>query len=673
MDVYEFNYETLQHYRTIRGKRRQKVKRRDYLDVVCAFDIETTRLPEIEQSFMYLFAIQIGPDITIFGRTWEEFFHFCQGVRKALSDRWLVLAVHNLSYEFQFLKGWYAFEPDEVFATESRKVLKCTMFDCIEMRCSYMLTNMSLDLFLKKMNVENKKLSGEMFDYSKIRFPWSPITHYEMEYMQNDVKGLVQALTRMMVADGDDLGSVPLTSTGYVRRDMKAAMKGYNHKQLREMLPDADVYRLLREAFRGGNTMSNRFYTDLITENVSSYDMVSSYPNVMLTERFPMTRFYKERADWKHLKSLLASSWAACLFRVSFENIRLSDKDCGCPYIPKDKCRDLIKAKNCNGRILNAEHLEITLTDIDFRIILGMYEWDDMYISDLYVSTYGKLPKPIRETIMQYYRVKTELKGCDPDGDDYLYYTKNKEKLNSTYGMTVEDPCKDRVIFQDNQYIEEFRSIEEMLAEHNRTAFLSYAWGVWVTAWARKNLQNGIDAAGYDFVYCDTDSVKVEGDLDLTEINATAEKKAKDAGAWAADRNGEVHYMGVYESEGYEKPNRFSTMGAKKYVLQDSKGDLHITIAGVDKRKGGKELKKLENFREGFVFTEAGGTESIFNDDVEMTIIREGRSLEIRDNVVIRDSTYTLGITQEYRDILDGLVEVRYADHDIPGYYRYKK
>lgn len=672
MDVYEFNYDSLAQHSTVKRNKRKK-RQKDYLNVIASFDIETTRLPDIEQSFMYLFAIQFGPDITIYGRTWEEFFYFCRQVKEHLSDRWLVLYVHSLSYEFQFLKGWYAFEQDEVFVTEARKVLKCTMFDCIELRCSYMLTNMSLDQFLKRMNVENKKLSGELFDYSKIRYPWSPLTRYEMEYMQNDVKGLVQALMRKFASEGTDLNNVPLTSTGYVRQDMKQAMRGYNHTQLHNMLPNADIYRLLREAFRGGNTMSNRFYTDLITENVSSYDMVSSYPNVIMTEKFPMTRFWRERPSWQNLRKLIRTSWAALLIRVEFWNIHLIDKDCGCPYIPRDKCRNLEEFQNCNGRILNADHLEITLTDIDFRIILNMYDWDDMNVLDLFAAKYDMLPLPIRQTVMQYYKVKTELKGCDPESEDFLYYNKNKELLNSCYGLMVQDPGKDSVVFQGNQYIVEDKPLEELIEENNKKAFLSYSWGVFVTAHARARLQAGIDAAGYDFVYCDTDSVKVEGDLNLTEINAEAERKAKDAGAWAVDRNGEVHYMGVYESEGYEFPNRFSTMGAKKYVLEDSKGDLHITIAGVDKKKGGKELGKLENFREGFVFTEAGGTESIFNDDVDMTIVREGRSLEIRDNVVIKDSTYTLGITQEYRDILKGLVQVRYADHDIPGFYHYKK
>ena len=83
--------------------------------------------------------------------------------------------------EFQFLKGWYDFQPDEVFRTEPRKVLKCEMFDSFEFRCSYFLTNLSLDRFTRQMGIENKKLSGEIFDYSKIRYPWTPLNDYEIQ------------------------------------------------------------------------------------------------------------------------------------------------------------------------------------------------------------------------------------------------------------------------------------------------------------------------------------------------------------------------------------------------------------------------------------------------------------------------------------------------------------
>ena len=125
---------------------RQKKK---YVSLVCAFDIETTRLPDIEQSFMYIWQFQIDDYWTVYGRTWDEFLDFLTRLQRRLRGGMLVVYIHNASYVWQFLRGIYDFEEDEVFATEPRKILKFTMFDSFEFRCSYLQTNMSLDQFLK--------------------------------------------------------------------------------------------------------------------------------------------------------------------------------------------------------------------------------------------------------------------------------------------------------------------------------------------------------------------------------------------------------------------------------------------------------------------------------------------------------------------------------------------
>lgn len=574
--------------------------------------------------------------------------------------------------EFQFLKGWYDFQPDEVFRTEPRKVLKCEMFDSFEFRCSYFLTNLSLDNFTRQMSIENKKLSGEIFDYSKIRYPWTPLTDYEIQYCINDVKGLAQALIKKLKADGDNVRTVPLTSTGYVRRDVKRAMESYNHKQLTEMLPDVELYSMLREAFRGGNTHANRWYAGDIVENVSSIDIVSSYPAVMLTCKYPMSKFvYVPNCSIQELKRLLKTK--AVIMRVAFYDLDLIDNFNGCPYISRDKCRNVISGVYDNGRVLRCKYLEMTITDIDFKIIKRQYKWTDMNPYKVMYARYDLLPAPIREQVQNYYKVKTELKGIKEDDDQYIYYCNNKAKLNSCYGMTAQDPVKDTLEFINGEFTYSDLPVRQILKASNKKAFLAYHWGVWVTAHARARLQDGIDLAGHNFIYADTDSVKYIGDLDIAPFNKKRTLEAIKKGAYAYDNKGKAHYIGVYENEGYTLPNRFSTMGAKKYVLEDSNGKLHITIAGVNKKKGAAELGKIENFKEGFIFKDAGGTESVFNDDLDMTIEREGQPLRIRDNVVIRDSTYTLGITAEYLDILKGCIEIKYSDRNILGYYKLKK
>lgn len=670
----EFDFNILSQIGVIHRNKRKKGSK-DYLNIVTAFDIETTRLSDIEQSVMYIWQYQFGSDLTIIGRNWSEWFSLLEGIAEYIKDiATLVIYVHNLSYEFQFLKGQYDFKSDEVFATEPRKVLKCTMFECIEYRCSYMLTNMSLDKFLKKYNVENKKLT---YDYNKKRYPWTELTEDEIAYCINDVKGLVQALYKQLESDDDNLATIPLTATGYVRRDVKLAMKSYNHLQLKEMLPSVKVYKALREAFRGGDTLSNRWNTEEIIENVKSVDIVSSYPASMLMCKYPMSRFILENPD--NFYKLYKNKNKALLFKIIFIGLDLRSNLEGHAYLSRDKCRDIEGAVYCNGRILRANYLETTITDVDYSIIEKRYKWVEMHVFKLWSSNYGMLPLQLRNTIINYYKVKTELKGAKEDTDEYLFYMKNKEKLNSCYGMSVE-AIKDELEFIDGQFIYQDKPLKDLVNKHNKRAFLSYAWGVWTTCWSRKRLADGIDIVTkngtepFNFIYSDTDSIKYVGDVDFSEYNNAVEQEAIRHNAYASDDKGVVHFMGVYEDEGYKLPNRFKTMGAKKYVLEDENKKLHITIAGVNKHLGGEELGKLENFKEGFIFNKAGGTESVFNDNVDMYYLTlEGKRLHITDNLVIRDSTYTLGITAEYKAILDGLVEIKYSDHDIAGLYKVKR
>ena len=668
----EFDHGIIDKLPVLNANKKKKASR-SYINSVCAFDIEASRLRDIEQAFMYIWQFQIE-DITVIGRTWEEFIAFTKGIEQQIGGRyWLVVYVHNLSYEFQFLKGIYPFSADEVFCTDSRKVLKCEMYGCIELRCSYYLTNMSLDRFLKKYDVENKKTT---YNYDKVRYPWTELTDQELEYCINDVKGLVQALKKQMSSDGDDLQTVPMTSTGYVRRDARKAMQGYNYKELHGMMPDVEVYKLLREAFRGGDTLSNRWNTDEIIDNIRSVDIVSSYPASMLMDEYPMGKFYQENTG--KFDQMIEAGTHALLFRIAFYNINVKDPAEGHLYLSRDKCRNIANGTFVNGRILCADYLETTLTDIDYEIVNRRYKYDKKIIGCLYSSMYKMLPSMFRNVIKEYYKVKTELKGCTEGSEEYYYYMKNKEKLNAAYGMTVQDIGRDEIRFIDGMFIEQDEPLADLLERNNKKAFLAYQWGVFVTARSRKRLADGIDIVTkngtepMNFIYSDTDSIKYVGNANFSEYNRRIEKQALNCGAYAADNSGEVHFMGQYEDEGYRIPNRFKTLGAKKYVLQDDKGELHITIAGVDKRKGAEELKTIDNFTEGFVFHEGGGTESVFNDNIDMTIEAEGHMLHISDNVVIRPSTYTLGITAEYRMVLDGLTKIRYSDTDIPGLYKVK-
>lgn len=648
-----------------RNKGNQSSKVRFYYkNLICAFDIETTYLKRINESIMYIWQIQIE-DYTVVGRTWEDFKKFIEKINGQLYDNQrIVFFVHNLSYEWQFIKSVLKFESDNIFAMKTRKMLKCT-YKCIEFRCSYLHSNMKLEDYTKKFGVENAKLSGIKFNYNKIRYPWTRLTKYEMQYCINDVKGLVQTIKKEMEIDGDNLYTFPLTSTGYVRRDTKHAMREVNKKYILKQQNVLYIYDMLEEAFRGGNTHANRFIVGDIIENVKSKDRSSSYPDVQCNHLFPVEPFKKEHSDINTLNRLVFKRKKPVLMRIAFFNLRLKDDKWGAPYLPKDKVRRLEKGIIDNGRILSMMYGETTITDVDYKILLEEYVFDDVAVLELYSSKYRKLPQPLINVIINYYVKKTELK--DVEGQE-IYYFKNKNKLNSVYGMCVQKYIREILTLIGLEIKMEKPDEEERKEQYEKyckKAFLSYAWGVWTTCWARWELEKAIEKVHKTpdaiFLYCDTDSVKYVGDVDFTDYNKEKIQDSLKSGAYATDWKGITHYMGVFEGE--HDIDKFVTLGAKKYCCQYGE-ELVTTIAGVNKKLGGIELSKydgIKSFKSGFCFhmemdgKYSGGLTATYNDHPLYMLKINGKQIEVSSNVTLLPSEYTLGLGKEYERLLKGI------------------
>lgn len=652
-----------------RGNQRQKKTLRYYKNIVCAFDIETSKT-EDKQAFMYVWQFQFGLQFTVAGRTWDEFLTMLHRLQEGLqTDQYLAIYVHNLSYEFQFLTGIYDFTSDEVFAMKARRILRCDMFGHFEFRCGYIHSNMSLGEFTSKMGVTHLKLSGEEFGYNVLRYPWTEMTDQEWQYCLNDVRGLVEALMIEMQHDGDNLYTIPSTSTGYVRRDVKKALRKVQYKWLKDQLPNVHVYTMLREAFRGGNTHANRYFAGRELHDGEGVDIASSYTAQIMLRKFPISRFYEmpEPPDMEKLAYYINVLEKAVLARFRIWNVRLKDPFWPCPYLTKDKCRNIVAGAYDNGRILKAEYLETTLTDLDVKVLLEEYDFDNIECTDCAYARYGYLPEPLKEVVRKYYSLKTELKGVE--GQE-VYYTKAKNKLNSVYGMFAQNPIRPDTVYNKGSFELETAAdpdawLEGKISEYQRKGNFPYQWGVWVSAAARVyGLEPGIRIANelskkeprQGFVYADTDSVKYIGPADFSKYNADIIKQAKEMKAYATDPKGVVHYMGVYEFDGAWK--KFATRGAKKYICQESEdGHIKVTIAGVNKKKGGQELEAAGGFsaflRPSFTFYAAGGTESVYNDDIDEMRIIDGHELRITRNVAICDSTYRLHDTWEYADLVE--------------------
>lgn len=660
-----------------RGNNRTKKKLRKYKNVITAFDIETTRITQFmpiekyeknketgelivkkeEATIMYHWQFAVGTYAVITGRTWDEFLSMCKYITSQLeSEETVVIYVWNLSYEFQFLSGIYHFQPEEVFAVKSRKILKCTMFDeKLEFRDAYLQTNMSLAVACNKFNVEHGKLSGELFDYNKLRFPWTPLTEYEVHYCINDVLATVEIIEAELKRDMDTLYTIPLTSTGYVRRDAKQAMRSVNKTWLKSLMPNYEVYKLLREAFRGGDTHASRFFAGKLLQGVFSKDRSSSYPGVQCNGLYPVEPFkYKGEIEPKEFYKYLQNN-RAMVFRCTIYNVRIKDGFPD-PYLSRSKCRATQNGVYDNGRILYADYTETTLTDIDFKILIREYDFDEIDFYDVYISKYGKLPKPLIELNKMYYKNKTELKNVE--GQE-IYYNKNKNLLNSIYGMSAQDPVKQSIDYiYGTGFVEREEAENKLLDSYNEKAFLPYQWGVWTTANARYELHEGIWLNSDAWVYGDTDSNKFITDVDFTEYNNRKMKQSTESGAYATDKFGVTHFMEIYENDGYY--DNFITLGAKRYAYtENGKSQTHITVSGVQKKKGGAEIDAhggITAFRDGFIFRDAGRLETVYSDNPVTKRIRiENHDIEIISNVTLRPTTYNMSLTDEYKNLLTNL------------------
>lgn len=684
-------YSKLETIRRQKGKNNQK----DYFSLVCAFDIETTTIyvPDPQgiqrpHSFMYLWQVQIDEDFSIMGRTWEEFDVFLDKL-KALKNNWLVIGghkhenpyfvfyIHNAAYEWQWLQGRYRFENEDCFFREARKPLYYRLDHLIEFRCSYLHSNMSLAKWAENTGVEIQKLDGELYDYKKVRYPWTPLTDYEIEYGLHDVKAVVACIKKELARDNDRLNTIPLTSTGYVRRDMKKALES-KRGMIKMLLPEYNLYNLLQRAFRGGDTHANRYRVNTISGPGKARDIESSYPAQLLTKDFPMGPFRPlkdEDTTPERIVKLIAKGNAVVADYV-FKDIRLKDPLNPIPYLPLSKAH-FLNAETDNGRIISADLVTIALTEIDLEIVMSEYDFSSVSVHNAYLAIKGPLPAGIRETILHYYYMKTTLKGVT--GSEYEY-VKLKNKLNSTYGNFVQRPIHENIFYnpdgEDTKFVTTMPHEEEATKELEKANF-PYQWGVWCTAYARKALRDGMRCIGKDklgvsnILYCDTDSIKYIGDADFSPLNAKLCRAAEKAGATAKDKKGNMHHVGEWTAD----PDfvAFKTLGAKRYAYVTEDGKIHITVSGVEqvphkyRDETGKVIKSvpycveeliaadptkhpLDNFAPGMIWREAGGQTAIYNDndDFDYTDPVTGRNVHIGPNISIVDSTYTMELTSEY-------------------------
>ena len=581
-----------------------------YKNICASFDTETTSMYNENGekiAFMYIWMFSVNGKV-ITGRNWDSFISLYKDISDItdLNHR-LIVYVHNLGFDFQFFcrrLKWY-----KTFCASVREPIYALSQIGLEFRDSLILTGKSLANSAKDLTkYKIMKLVGDL-DYTKIRGSKTHLTNAEMNYCIYDCL-VLDAIIQEKIEQEGNITKIPLTNTGYVRRYIKKKCYPGSHKKRNDETRQAEQYKklmsqltiepweysMLKRAFMGGFTHANSMYVNqTLVGNIDSIDFTSSYPAVILSEMFPMGKghYYK---DVSRETFLDLCKNKLIMFDVRLNNIRPKEGTFE-NYLSVNKCTGKNIIEN-NGRVVSADYVVTTTTNIDFTIIKNFYSYESIQIANVVAYDKGYLPKPIIESVLEFYKGKTELKGVEGAEVDYQLL---KGMLNAIYGCMVTDIVKPTIEFNNIDWsvseVDLNKTIEHYNTSKNR--FLFYPWGVFITAYARRNLFMGIQEFGDDYIYSDTDSIKcfnIEKHMEFINWYNDSIKRKIDTvlthygidviQSRPKNKKGQEKQIGVWDWETQEaKYTKFKTLGAKRYIYTQNE-ELHITIAGLSKKTG---------------------------------------------------------------------------------------
>lgn len=746
-NIYAFDIETSNGYRGLRNladpESRLVVKQwyPELYDKSAAYREFIKHADPVGLMYVWQFGVEEDDqhESVYMGRTWDELGDFLERLSgeiysnvphsKRVKEITANVYIHNQGFEFQWLRNLLdRFEVKDVFARSVRKPIRTKILIgnvTFILHCTHVLMNMSLDKWCKTEDLPVKKLKEPKGFYDPIRTPNTPLTEEEIAYCMNDVLSVIEGMRKHRAAF-KTLDNIPMTQTGFVRRQCERHI-GADRKWSKNCIyiqsnMEKWQYDDLEQLFAGGWTHANMHYAEKTVRNVIMRDFASSYPAVMCSRTFPTGEWEEcTEADRVLYASIDINSrpyhyyvdveffGVVCRMQNTFwsaSKITETDRwkitdDYGNTINDAAIIRD-------NGKILVAQRVRMTMTDLDFERFCRVYDYEDMVVHRCYKSEATYLPESFIRVILKRYGEKTSFKGLD---DKATEYAAAKQFVNSIYGCAVMRILSDRV-----EYHDEWASYEPTLEdwakycsklvkldENGRgwKVWTMYQIGCWVTAWARSNLWDAIEAMDERIVYGDTDSVKGvfnehdmrwfdEYNKHIIELgNKVADYYSIPRDMWAPKTvKGEPKPLGVFADDGYAL--EFKTLGAKRYCeaelvpankvgkkdkilyytdMKDTLGIadghyaavLKVTVAGLPKEAGVNKIDSVDSFSDGLFWdaTESGKLTSryIDNQSVVDWIDRDGNKYISTEQfaLVLTPTSFEMGLACEYRDLLDSM------------------
>lgn len=629
--------------------RSRKTKRKIYSEFI-ALDTETAHNHDEDNpvGWVYQWCFAIGDDIVI-GRTPSELMDALERVTShvgADEHNHIICYVHNLSYDITYLSKFLTarFGSAKMLAIANHKFITYTVGG-LEFRCSYKLSNRSLEKFGADLNTKHRKLVGAI-DYDIIHTQQEELSPIDWDYQIEDVLTLQECIKKQLSIYNDTTATVPLTSTGYVRRECRKHYREdrRNRKRFLNGRINAHVYALLRRAFAGGLTHGNRFYMEETIEGkIAHRDFTSHYPSCQKCFDFPIGRFALYSSGGCSLETLEELKKNNCILcEIFLRNPHIKSRKITLPVISSAKAYEgalsRLKIDADNGRILNAEGLfSLVVTELDLYWILRQYDYTELYIGEVYIAKRGKLPKYMRDSVDEFFFGKSDVKEKikqeqdeDKKAELELDLMKKKNALNGIYGMSATQLIRDSFEIDEagNWSTKTPDDPQKELTKYfsSENSFVLYQWGVWTTATARYELLfyicDVIEKNGGLFLYADTDSCFYLTDDKVEEAveneNVRRRSLGDERGYYIDTENGKRVYYNQFTFEEFSEEFRFVHAKCYAYV---SKGRLKCVIAGVSpyedatrKYSREEELGEIDNLADGFVFRRCGGTKALYDD-----------------------------------------------------------
>ena len=437
----------------------------------------------------------------------------------------LTVFTHNLKFDGDFIMYWLLHGNGEITSETRENVLY--NFTCIFAGAEVTFRD-SLKIFPQSAEKIGKlygipKLKGE-WDYEKFRWPdeRTPITSQEWGYIDHDVMIISRAL-----ADYRRQGYVENTQAAIAYNDRLRRTYPKFRKTVAQYLKKKDydryvasfpkdikplsyeLHKHLMLGYFGGISYLNPRYANKPLTNIYSYDVHSMYPDKMANAWLPVGAPLiidnpSQDEAWRMIRT-----YHCVMVDIVGLTLQLKSEDhfpaLMFPTSPKTSIR-------MEGKILKCEDEEICLTGIDCRIMESEYNISSCTITRIYLF---KSVKGHYKAFVDYWMgIKSDADRIlnDPDATDEekaaakIRRNLAKVMMNASYGKDgtklLRYPHK-TILNEETDLLEAEIEVEVAEIEY----YLPSA--IFICALARQQLWRAVRLLRAEFVYCDTDSVKV--------------------------------------------------------------------------------------------------------------------------------------------------------------------